>query len=83
MRYHALSAAALTLAILTPGLDAQQKQAVERADQLPAHSYAVTKAPSALLHDDVALAALTRSLRADLESDLAKYDIRDSAALRS
>jgi len=82
MRYHALRAAALTLAVLTAGSNAQQKQAIERADQLPAYSYAITQAPSALLQDEKGLAALMRSLRADLESDLARYDIRDSAALR-
>ena len=83
MRHHTLCAAAVTLAVLTSGPKAQQKQAIERADQLPATSYPISKAPSALLHDEKGLGELMRSLRADLESDLAKYDIRDSATLRS
>lgn len=79
MRSHASFAVALALAILAAGLNAQQRRAIERADQLPAHGYTITKAPSALLHDDASLAALARLLRADLESDLGKYEIRDSA----
>jgi subtilisin family serine protease len=82
MWHHTLSAAALAVAILGPASQAQ-KHPIDRADQLPLHSYAVPKAPSALLHDETALAALADSLRADLEADLAAYDIRDPAALRS
>jgi hypothetical protein len=83
MRYHALCAAALVLAIFTSALNAQQKQAIERADQLPAHNYAVTNTPSALLHDEAGFAEIMRTLRVDLESDLARYDIRDAATVRS
>jgi subtilisin family serine protease len=82
MRHHRFSAAALAVAMLAPALQAQ-KRPIDRADQLPLHSYAVPKAPSALLHDQTAFAALADSLRADLEADLAAYDIGDAAALRS
>jgi hypothetical protein len=68
MKHHTLCAAALAVALLAPALHAQQKRPIERADQLPVHSYAVTKAPSALLHDEAALAALADALRADLEA---------------
>jgi subtilisin family serine protease len=36
-----------------------------------------------LLHDEAALSVLADALRADLEADLAAYDIRDAATLRS
>jgi subtilisin family serine protease len=75
--------AALGMAALTASLEAQTRTAIERADQLPVHSYVVSKAPSILLNDEVALAPLIDSLRMDLEADLAAYDIRDSTALRS
>ncbi|HLO18865.1 MAG TPA: hypothetical protein VK192_00015, partial [Sphingomicrobium sp.] len=82
MRHHTLSAATLAVTMLAPTLQAQ-KRPVDRADQLPVHSYSVPKAPSAMLHDEAALAALAESLRADLEADLATYDIRDTTTLRS
>ncbi len=80
MKHHTFCAAALAVAMLAPPLHAQQKRPIDRADQLPVHSYAVTKTPSALLDDE---AALADSLRADLEADLAAYDIRDTSTLRS
>jgi subtilisin family serine protease len=83
MKHHTFCAAALAVAMLAPTLHAQQKQPIDRADQLPVHSYAVTKAPSAMLHDEAALVALAAAVRADLEADLAAYDIRDTSALRS
>jgi len=83
MRYLTILAAGLCAALLALPSPAQQKKPVDRADQLPVHSYAVPRAPSAMLPDEAALAALAGSLRADLEADLAAYDIRDAAALRS
>jgi len=83
MKHHTVCAAALAVAMLAPPLHAQQKRPIDRADQLPVHSYAVTKTPSALLDDEAALAALANSLRADLAADLAAYDIRDTSTLRS
>ena len=82
MRNHAFSMAVLTVAILALS-HAQQKQRVERADQLPVHSYSIPAPPSAMLRDETAVAQLAASVRADLEADLAGYDIRDAAALRS
>jgi subtilisin family serine protease len=83
MKHHTFCAAALAVALLSPAFHAQQKRPIDRADQLPVHSYAVTKAPSALLHDEAALMALAAAIRADLEADLAAYDIRDTSTLRS
>src|SRR5262245_6053577 len=78
-----LCVASVAPGILAAAPTAQQKRPIDHADQLPVHSYAVPKAPSLLLRDEPALAALADSLRADLEADLAAYEIRDSAALRS
>ena len=83
MRNHTISVAALTAALLASSSQAQQKRAVDRADQLPVHSYTLQAAPSAMLRDETAVARLADSVRSDLESDLAAYEIRDRAALRS
>ncbi len=79
----ALLAAALIAAVLAPSVHAEQKQPIDRADQLPVHSYAVPKAPTEMLKDEPALLALAEAVRADLEADLLTYEIRDAAALRA
>ena len=83
MKHHTFCAVAVAVAMFAMAAHAQQKRPIDRADQLPVHSYAVSKAPSALLHDEAALAVLAAAVRADLEADLATYDIRDTSALRS
>lgn len=55
MKHYTFRANALAVVMLVTVLHAQQKRPIDRADQLPVHSYAVTKAPSALLHDEAAL----------------------------
>lgn len=83
MGNHTLSMAALTAALFASFPQAQQKRPVDLADQLPVHSYTIQALPSAMLRDESAVARLADSVRLDLEADLATYDIRDSAALRS
>src|ERR1044071_8880494 len=56
---------------------------VGRADQLPAHRYPVTGDVGRLVTDATAFAALARPLRADVERDLAQFDIRDPESLKS
>lgn len=58
------------------------KKPVLTADDLPRHTYAVSMAPSKILLDPAAFAALATSVKADLESDLASYDIKDRTALQ-
>jgi hypothetical protein len=41
MKHHTFCAAAPAVAMLAPALHAQQKRPIDRADQLPVHSYAV------------------------------------------
>src|SRR5262245_4717871 len=60
-----------------------QKHAVERADQLPVHSYAVTALPSVVLREQAAIAQLADLVRADLEADLDAYEICYRNALRA
>jgi hypothetical protein len=55
---------------------------VEQPSDLPAHVYRVPPHPGALVVDAAAFAALARALRADLEHDLAAYDVRDPAVMK-
>jgi subtilisin family serine protease len=70
-------------AVLAPPVFGAPKRLIDRADQLPVHSYAVSDAPSALLREEGLIAPLADSVRADLEADLSACDIRDAATLRS
>ena len=60
----------------------QTKKRVERADQLPVHSYRITGKVSAILTDDAAALQLMNSLEADLKKDLQEYEIQDKATLK-
>jgi len=55
---------------------------VERADQLPTHRYPVAGHVGDLVVDATAFARLAAPLRADMESDLARFDIRDPESLK-
>jgi hypothetical protein len=56
---------------------------VERADQLPDHRYPVTGQLGQLVIDEPAFAALARPLRADVEGDLARFEIREPESLKN
>jgi subtilisin family serine protease len=56
-----------------------QKIRIESADQLPRHTYRVDGPAVQLLEDSAAFGRLASALRADLETDLATYEIADSA----
>ena len=83
MKHHTFSAAALAVAMLAPALHAQQKRPIDRADQLPVHSYPVSTTATTLFQDETQFAALARQLEADLRADLAAYDIQDHATFKS
>ena len=70
------SAPAIPLAAAAP------KIAIDSLDDLPVHSYALSGTVTDLLNDPVRMAALRTQVRADLESDLATYDITDEATLQ-
>lgn len=55
---------------------------VERADQLPTHRYPVAGPVGDLVVDAAAFARLAGPLRADMESDLARFDIREPESLK-
>ena len=59
-----------------------EKIKVNSLNDLPDHSYPVTGSASALLADDAAFDAFTAKVRADLEGDLAAYDITDPSTLQ-
>jgi hypothetical protein len=85
LRSIGLVAVSLT-AVMPSSLLAQApavRRRIERAADLPAHTYAVPSTASALLGDSAGFAVLMTKLEADLQSDLAAYDIGDRATLKS
>ncbi len=72
--------------VVASGLAAQTapvaKKPVLKADDLPRHTYKVSEAPSAILTDDAAFAALAADVRRDLDADLVAYDIKDPTTLK-
>lgn len=61
---------------------ATAKKRIERADQLPVHTYAVPNSVSKVLADEKLTAKLAAAVRRDLEGDLGAFDIQDAATLR-
>lgn len=55
---------------------------VERPDQLPSHRYPVTGEVGRLVIDAAAFAEFAQKLRADVEHDLASFEIHDPASLK-
>ncbi len=68
------------------GLSAQiaplAKKPVLKADDLPRHTYKVSEAPSVILIDEAAFAALAAAVRRDIDADLLGYDIQDPTTLK-
>ena len=67
--------------VVSPAI-AADKIKVDSLDDLPDHAYPVTGTVTALLADEAAYAAFTAKVRADLEGDLAAYDITDPSTLQ-
>lgn len=65
-----------------PAPEAAPKILVYSLDELPVHTYAIEGTVSDLLDDREALAELRKLYRADLESDLKKYDIDDTSTMQ-
>ena len=59
----------------------QEKTPVKSLDDLPRHTYKIPGSVSELLKSDEQFTALAKAVRADLEADLAKYQIEDAATL--
>ena len=83
MRYGCLFACVAVLALVQKLPAQTEKKKVEKADDLPRHTYKVAEAPSALLLDDAPFAALASAVRKDLDDDLAAYDVEDHTTLQA
>jgi Subtilase family len=59
-----------------------EKIHITSLDQLPVHTYPISGTVSELLDDREALSSLRTRYQADLESDLEKYEINDTATLQ-
>ena len=73
--------AALIAAGTGPAI-AQDKIVIEKADDLPRHTYTIDTTAVELVQDEAAVKALAAEVRADLESDLATYEIPDKTTMR-
>ena len=68
--------------LLSGLLHAQEKQVITQADQLPRFTYELPITDAwALIQDDAKLKPLARAVKADLDSLLTNYDIRDNSTL--
>ncbi|HYE62720.1 MAG TPA: S8 family serine peptidase [Phycisphaerales bacterium] len=56
---------------------------VKTADDLPRHTYKIEGKPSEFLLSDAPFKAFVTQVKADIEQDLAKYDIKDRTTLQS
>lgn len=71
------------LLIVTAGAWAQEKIKITRLDELPQHTYPVQGTVSELVSSREAVLGLGEKVRADIEADLAKYEINDAATLQN
>jgi hypothetical protein len=60
-----------------------EKKKVEKADDLPRHTYTLTEAPSLILLDDAPFTVLAAAVRKDQDADLAAYDVQDRTTLQA
>ena len=58
------------------------KPRIEKPVDLPEHTYRVPPEPGRLVVEAAGFAELAKQMRADLERDLAEYDIRDPAIVK-
>ncbi len=61
----------------------RERPRIERADQLPVHTYPVPNSVIAVIENEAMFSELGSNLERDLNSDLENYDIEDKATLRS
>jgi subtilisin family serine protease len=60
----------------------QERIVIESLTDLPVHTYPVTLSASELLAADEPFTKLLQAMRADLEGDLARYEVKDAATLQ-
>lgn len=73
---------ATACAALAATAGASNKIVVEKADDLPRHTYRVEGTASALVQDRAAILKLAAEIRQDLQSDLDAYEIPDRTTLK-
>lgn len=78
--------AAGLLTALPAAVQAQPKQGekivVKTADDLPRHTYTIEGRPSEFMRSDAPFKAFVAKVKADVEADLAKYEINDPTTLQ-
>lgn len=79
-RWTGLALVALMLA--AAGNATADKIRIDKADDLPRHTYAIDVKPSELLTDEVAYRKLAAQVQKDTEDMLATYDIQDKKTLQ-
>ncbi|MBK8164957.1 MAG: S8 family serine peptidase [bacterium] len=77
-----LTRAAILGALLLAAAVASAKTPVKTLDDLPRHTYRIEGTVSGMLADMAAFDAFCAAVRADLESDMATYEIGDKAAVQ-
>jgi subtilisin family serine protease len=77
-----LKATILAAIALAPIARAQDRIPVTSLDDLPRHTYQIPGSASDLVQSDDQFADLAAKVRADIEADLAKYDIKDKTTLQ-
>jgi len=60
-----------------------QKIKITKLDELPQHTYPVSEKVSAIIESEEKVAELARKVRADVEADLAAYEINDASTLQN
>ncbi|MEO1099182.1 MAG: hypothetical protein AAFX57_15735, partial [Bacteroidota bacterium] len=75
----------LTLVFLLPSgiINAQEKEIITKAEDLPKYSYAIEiKDAQSFVEDDEAILTISKLVKNDLLEDLENFDIRENATLR-
>jgi hypothetical protein len=81
-RGYGLRVRSMLVVLLIAGCGTAAHPRVDRRAQLPVHRYPITGSVGRLVIDAGAFGELARPLRADVERDLADFDIRDRASLQ-
>jgi len=69
-------------ALLAGAADAQARQRIERAADLPRFTYKVDGSVESMIRDDAKFAQFASQVRRDIDSILAGYEIADKATMR-